>query len=69
MLLLTSTDLFKINFSKNYFRNTIRVSNGLDLDGDRHFVGPDLGLTSADPEGGQGVRTPTLGNPKFMVFL
>ena len=28
-LLLT---FFKIKFSKNYFRNTIRVSNGLDTD-------------------------------------
>ena len=28
---------FKNNFSKNYFRNTIRLSNGLDR------VGPDLG--------------------------
>ena len=25
------------------FRNTIRVSNGLDLDQDRHSVDPDLG--------------------------
>ena len=30
-------------FSKNDFRNTIRVSNGLDPDQDRHNVGPDLG--------------------------
>ena len=33
----------KLTCSKNYFRNTIRVSNGLDLDQDQHFVGPDLG--------------------------
>ena len=26
----------------NSFRNTIRVSNGLDPDQDQHFVGPDL---------------------------
>ena len=26
----------------NHFRNTIRVSNGLDPDQDRHYVGPDL---------------------------
>ena len=32
----------KINFSKNSFRDTIRVSNGLDLDWDWHSVGPDL---------------------------
>ena len=30
-------------FSKNSFRNTIRVSNSLDLDQDRHSIGPDLG--------------------------
>ena len=29
-------------FLKNYFRNTIRVSNSLDSDQDRHSVGPDL---------------------------
>ena len=33
---------FKINFLKNYFRNTILVSNRLDPDQDRHFVEPDL---------------------------
>ena len=31
----------KLTFSKNSFRNTIRVSNGLDPDQDRHSVGPD----------------------------
>ena len=30
---------FEINFSKNYFRNTIRVSNRLDPDQTRRFVG------------------------------
>ena len=35
--------LKKITFSKNSFKNTIRVSNGLDPDQDRHSVGPDLG--------------------------
>ena len=34
---------FKMNFFKIPFRNPIRVSNSLDLDQDRHFVGPDLG--------------------------
>ena len=34
---------FKIIFSKNSLRNTIRVSNGFDPDQDRHSVGPDLG--------------------------
>ena len=33
----------KSAFSKNSFRNTIRVSNSLDRDQARHFVGPDLG--------------------------
>ena len=32
----------KSGFSKNSFRNTIRVSNSLDPDQARHFVGPDL---------------------------
>ena len=30
--LLSSADFFKIIFSKSYFRNIIRVSNGLDSD-------------------------------------
>ena len=33
----------KLTFSKNSFRNTIRVSNCLDPDQDRPFVGPNLG--------------------------
>ena len=33
----------KINFLKNSFRNTIRVSISLDPDQARRFVGPDLG--------------------------
>ena len=43
MLLMSSADIFKINFFKKSFRNTIRVSNGLDPDQDRRSVGPDLG--------------------------
>ena len=36
--------IFIINFFNNKkFRNTIRVSNNLDPDQARHFVGPDLG--------------------------
>ena len=38
-LLLT---VFKINFLKKSFRNTIRVTNSLGPDHDRHSVGPDL---------------------------
>ena len=30
------------DFKKNYFRNTIRKSNRLDPDQDRHSVSPDL---------------------------
>ena len=42
---LSSTDFFsKLAFSKISFRNTIRVSNSLDPDQVRRFVGPDLGL-------------------------
>ena len=50
MLSLSSADLFfQIHFLKETFRNTIRVSNSLDLDQARHFVeldliGRDLGL-------------------------
>ena len=43
--MLLSADFFqniKIK-SKNYLWNTIRVSNTLDPDQDRHSVGPDLG--------------------------
>ena len=47
-LLLT---FFKINFSKSCFRNTTGVSNGLDLDLDRHCVHPDLEtLCLLDPD-------------------
>ena len=43
MLLLSYADFFqKLTISKNSLRNTIRVSNGLDPDQDRHSVGPDL---------------------------
>ena len=46
MLSLSSAEFFFQNsfFSKNSFRNTNRVSNGLDPDQNRHSVGPDLGL-------------------------
>ena len=44
MLLLSSADFFsKLTFSKDSFRNTIRMSNSLDSDQDPHSVGPDLG--------------------------
>ena len=33
----------KLTFLKNYFRNTIRVSNGLDPDQDQHSVSPNVG--------------------------
>ena len=37
-----SADFFFKTISKESFRNTIRVSNSLDPDQARHFVGPDL---------------------------
>ena len=43
MFFLSSADFFKIKFLKIYLRNKIRVSNSLDPDQARHFVGPDLG--------------------------
>ena len=46
MLLLSSADFHsKLNFSKDYFWNTIRVSNDLDPDQDQPSMGPDLGPT------------------------
>ena len=33
----------KLNFSKNSFKNTIRVSNSLEPDQHHHYVGPVLG--------------------------
>ena len=40
----SSADFFRINFfSKEKIRDTIRVSNSLDPDQARRFVGPDLG--------------------------
>ena len=42
MLLLFADFFSKLTFSKNYFRSTIRVSNGLDPDQDRHYFCPDL---------------------------
>ena len=41
--MLSSAEFSKLTFSKNYFRNIIRVSNSLDPDQDRHPVGPELG--------------------------
>ena len=44
MFVVVSAYFFqKITFSKNSFRNTIRVSNGMDTGQDRHSVGSDLG--------------------------
>ena len=41
---LSSADFFsKSTFSKNYFKNNIRVSNSLDPDQAQHFVRPNLG--------------------------
>ena len=36
-------DFSESTFSKNSFRDTIRVSNSVDPDQAGHFVGPDLG--------------------------
>ena len=43
MLLLLFGDFSKLIFSKNCFRNTIRVSNGFDPDQDGHSVSSELG--------------------------
>ena len=40
---LSSADIFfKVDFFEKFFQNFIRVSNNLDPDQARHFVGPDL---------------------------
>ena len=44
MLLLSSAEFFQDkHFQKKSFGNTIRVTNSLDPEQDRRFVGPDLG--------------------------
>ena len=41
---ISSADFFQNQLlQKNYFMNIISVSNNLDPDQDRHFVGHDLG--------------------------
>ena len=52
----------KLTFSKNYFGNTIRVSNSLDPDQARHVVGSDLG-----PNCLQGYQQTTLGGKELSV--
>ena len=42
MLLLLSADFSKLTFKNDFRSKSIRVSNSLDPDQDRHFVGPDL---------------------------
>ena len=42
MIFSSSADIFKIDFFKNSFRNTIRVSNSLDPHQDRLSFGPNL---------------------------
>ena len=43
-MFLLSADIFKINVFEHFFREySIRLSNSLDPDQARHFVGPDLG--------------------------
>ena len=42
MLLSYAVFFFKINFLQQFFRITMRLSNSLDQDQDRYFVGPDL---------------------------
>ena len=68
---------FKINFWKNSFRNTIRMSNSLDPDQARRIVGPDLGPNclpklSADDTGRQRVNqnaTSWIRNFKSLSFF
>ena len=53
MLFCCLLNFYKISFFQNSFKNTIQVSNSLDQDLARQYVGPDLGpnclhLISAD---------------------
>ena len=44
MLVLSSADIFQINFFITFFQEqVIKVSNGLEPDENRQNVGPDLG--------------------------
>ena len=61
---------FKINLLKNSFRNTIRMSNSLDPDQARRFIGSDLGPNclprlSADDTGRQRVNLKCL--PSYII--
>ena len=64
MLFLSSAVFFsKSTFSKNSFKNTIRVSNRLDPDQNQCSVGPDLGSnclqrSSADDKIKERVKMP-----------
>ena len=40
---LSSADFFKINFLKKMFQKHVSISNSLDTDQDRQYVGPDMG--------------------------
>ena len=42
-MLFVVADFVKINFLREKIRNTIKVSNSMDPDQARRFVGPDLG--------------------------
>ena len=43
MILLSAAFFFQNELFQKTFRNTIRVSNSMDPDLARHFIGPDLG--------------------------
>ena len=61
-MILSSADFFsKSNFSKNSFRNSVRLSNKLDPYQARRYVGSDLGsnclqMLSADDTGKKRVK-------------
>ena len=62
---LSSADFFsKSTFTKNYFRNMIRVSNSLDPDQARPFVEPDLG-----PNFCKSYLQTTLGDKELSVWF
>ena len=54
---LSSADFFsKSTFSRNSFRNTIRLSNSLDPDLAGRLIGPDLGLNCLQRLSADGTR-------------
>ena len=72
MLFCRLLTVFKINFKKKAFRNTIRVSNGLYPDQDRRTVSPDLGPNYLQRSSGddkiRGLQSNGLGKQRISIM-